>query len=97
MLMGKLRALILASLFLSFPIALRANAQTASPQLERGIPVERQLAAGQVHEFTVGLEEDSFVQLVVEQRGIDVIVKVFNPKGRSLGDFDTPNGANQGP
>ena len=92
--MGKLRALILASLFLSFPIALRANAQTASQQLERGIPVERQLADGHVHEFTVSLEENSFVQLVVEQRGIDVIVKVFNPKGRSLGDFDTPNGAN---
>lgn len=70
-----------------------ANAQTA---LQLGSPIERELQPGQQHEFTVELQENNFIQLVVEQRGIDVVVKVFSPAGKSLGEFDTPNGA-EGP
>ena len=51
-----------------------------------------QLGPGQSHDFTVTLEENTLVQLVVEQRGIDVVVKVSSPDGKSLGDFDSPNG-----
>ena len=51
---------------------------------------------GQTHEFTVTLEENAWIQFVVEQRGIDVIVKVFSPEGKVLGEFDSPNG-NDGP
>jgi len=86
--MRKLRSLLLLCLLSSI-----AAAQTT---LQPGTPVERELTTGQVHEFTVTLEENNFVQLVVEQRGIDVIVKVFSPSGKSLGDFDSPNG-NDGP
>jgi hypothetical protein len=70
-----------------------ANAQTP---LQAGSPLERELQPGQQHEFTVELQENNFIQLVVEQRGIDVIVKVSSPAGKSLGEFDTPNGA-EGP
>ena len=70
-----------------------ANAQTS---LQLGSPLERELQPWQQHEFTVELQENNFIQLVVEQRGIDVIVKVFSPAGKSLGEFDTPNGA-EGP
>ncbi|HSL55938.1 MAG TPA: hypothetical protein VK868_16145, partial [Pyrinomonadaceae bacterium] len=59
-------------------------------------PVERTLKPGQSQEFTLQLEENTFVQLVVEQRGIDVIVKVFSPGGKSIGEYDSPNG-NDGP
>jgi len=58
--------------------------------------VERTLAPGEVHEFTVNMEENSFVQFVVEQRGIDVLVKVSSPAGKAIGEYDTPNGA-EGP
>ena len=91
--MCKLRALILVS-FLCSPLAINSTAQTATLQL--GTPIERELNAGQVHEFTVNLEENYLIQLVVEQRGIDVIVKIFSPAGKSLGEYDTPNGA-EGP
>src|SRR6185436_14047895 len=47
-------------------------------------------------EFTLNLKENTFVQLVVEQRGIDATVKVLSPNGKMLGDFDSPNG-NDGP
>jgi len=50
------------------------------------------METGQVHEFTVTVEENTFVQLVVEQRGIDVVIKVTSPAGKVLGEYDTPNG-----
>jgi hypothetical protein len=89
--MGKLPALIL----LCASLTVFANAQTTIT-LQQGTPIERTLGPAQVHTFTVDLQENSYVQLVVEQRGVDVVVKVASPSGKSLGDFDSPNG-NDGP
>jgi hypothetical protein len=72
----------------------RAQSETAS--LQQGIPIERVLARGQSHSFTINLEQDQFLQFVVDQHGIDVIVRVFSPEGKSLGEFDSPNGT-EGP
>ena len=69
---------------------------TAQTTLTTGSPIERELAGNQVHEFSVTVEENEYVELAVEQRGIDVIVRVSSPNGKPLGEFDTPNGA-QGP
>ena len=69
------------------------NAQTESLT---GIPIERLIARGQSHSFTVTLEPEQFLQLVVNQRGIDVIIRAFGPDGASLGEFDSPNGG-EGP
>jgi hypothetical protein len=77
-------------------LAVLCSATNAQTKLQLGSPIERELQPGQPHEFTVELQENNFIQLVVEQRGIDVIVKVFSPAGKSLGEFDTPNGA-EGP
>ena len=70
------------------------HAQTES--LTTGIPIERLIARGQSHSFTVTLEPEQFLQLVVNQRGIDVIIRAFGPDGASLGEFDSPNGG-EGP
>ena len=85
-----MKLLTLLLLVVLFPAV---NAQTA---LQSGSSIERELQPGQQQEFTVELQENNFIQLVVEQRGIDVTVKVFSPAGKSLGEFDTPNGA-EGP
>jgi hypothetical protein len=87
--MGKLRVLILLPLVVCFSLA-TVHAQT---RLQLGTPIERTLGPGQVHEFTVDLEENNFIQFVVEQRGIDLFVKVSSPSGKNLGEYDTPNGA----
>lgn len=81
--------------FLFICVFLTANAQGPTT-LQLGTPIERTLKPGQTQEFTLTLEENTFVQLVVEQRGIDATVKVFAPNGKILGDFDSPNG-NDGP
>lgn len=71
-----------------------AHAQT--DLLQPGATLERTLSRGQNHSFTINLEQDQFLQFVVEQHGIDVIVRVFSPEGKSLGEFDSPNGT-EGP
>src|SRR5207302_6282599 len=73
-----------------------AKDQAGAASLQLGTPIDRTLAAGQSHRYTIKLELDQIAQLVVDQRGIDVIVRVFSPGGRRLGEFDTPNGT-EGP
>jgi hypothetical protein len=71
-----------------------AQGQTVSSQ--PGLSVERTLARGQSQSFNVSLEQDQYLQLVVDQRGIDVVVRVVSPAGKMLGQFDSPNGT-EGP
>ena len=79
----------LLSLLLLVVLCSAAHAQTT---LQPGSPIERDLQWGQTHAFTVNLAENQFIQITVDQHEIDVIVKVFSPSGKSLGEFDSPNG-----
>ena len=83
---------ILISLFPLQP----ATAQSGATSLQQGIPIERTLTRGQTHSFSISLEQDQVLELVVDQRGIDVVVRVFSPGGKGLGEFDSPNGS-EGP
>ena len=87
--MRKLRVLFL--LPFATCVFLNANAQ-APTTLQIGTPIERTLGPTQSQEFTITLEENTFVQLVVEQHGVDVIVRIVSPEAKSLGEFDSPNG-----
>jgi tetratricopeptide (TPR) repeat protein len=56
--------------------------------LERGKPIERELAAGQNHTYQIGLAEGDFLSVAVEQRGIDVTVRVVGPEGKQISEID---------
>jgi hypothetical protein len=85
---------LLATFFCVICLATAVTAQDRTLQLNQ--PIERKLGPGDSHHYTITLEENTFAQLVVEQRGIDAVVKVSSPAGKSLGDFDSPNGG-EGP
>src|SRR5215213_2721300 len=70
-----------------------SRAQGVTAALRVGETVERTIKRGESHAFSVNLKEDNFLQIVVDQRGIDVVVRVFSPEGKSLGEFDSPTGA----
>jgi hypothetical protein len=70
------------------------TASAKAQELRLGTPIERQLGPGDIQSFPIELTENEFVQLVVEQRGVDVVVRVVSPDGKTVGDFDTPNGDN---
>jgi len=83
------------SIFLSLGLFLTpvVCGQVVTETLQSGKTIEKSLAAGQVHSYTINLEKDQFIQVAVEQRGIDVIVRVFAPSGNLLREFDSPMGS----
>jgi CHAT domain-containing protein/tetratricopeptide (TPR) repeat protein len=61
--------------------------------LTLGHPIERELAGGQLHSYRLALTAGQFLRLVVDQRGIDVVVRLFGPDGKQILEVDSPNGA----
>ena len=57
-----------------------------------GAQVERELKAGEMHAYIVRLTSGQYLRVVVEQKGIDVAVRLFGPDGQKLTEVDSPNG-----
>lgn len=83
-------------LFASLSLALLAGVLSLAAQevqpLEKGKPIENDLKGGDVHAYSVRVEVGEFLDATVEQRGIDVVVRVFAPGGAMVAEVDSPNG-----
>jgi len=84
--------MLLGSLVPAFAI----QAQRENSTLQLGASFSRTVARGQNHRFEAPLDSEQFMQFVVDQRGVDLIIRTFAPDGKPLGEFDSPNG-NSGP
>lgn len=71
-----------------------AVAQSLS--LEPNNAIEREIGAGETHSFTLNLTAGQYAHVVVDQRGVDVVVSIFAPNGTKVAQVDMPNG-NSGP
>jgi CHAT domain-containing protein/tetratricopeptide (TPR) repeat protein len=60
-----------------------------TPQLESGKPIERELTGSHPHSYQMTLATGHYAKLVVDQRGIDVVVKLFGPDGEQITGFDS--------
>lgn len=60
--------------------------------LEVGKPLERELKAGETHIYQIELKAGEFLNAAVNQRGIDVIVRIFAPDNSKIAEIDSPNG-----
>src|SRR5258708_7384325 len=68
-------------------------AQTSTPRaeitkLENGKAVERPLAGGQAESFRLELTANQYANIDVEQRGIDVVVRLVDADGKPIIEFD---------
>src|SRR5688572_23528881 len=70
-----------------FPASLVSAQRDAGP-LELGTPVARTIKSGQVDRLSINLDEGRSVQLIVQQHGIDLVVRILSPEQYRLGDFD---------
>lgn len=61
-------------------------------QLVPARPVERELRGGQVHKYQVSLSQGQYLKVVVDQRGVDVVVTALGPDGAKISEVDSPNG-----
>jgi CHAT domain-containing protein len=61
---------------------------TSLPTLSNGT---HQLKAGETQSFRIPLAVGQFLNAVVEQKDIDVVVVSFDPNGKQIGEMDSPN------
>src|SRR5262249_38781591 len=62
--------------------------------LDLGKPLERDIAGSQKHSYQIALVQGEYAGVVVEQRGVDVVVKSFDIDGKLLAEFDSENRPN---
>src|SRR5215471_7540459 len=62
----------------------RLQGENDARPLEAGKTIEREMAGDQKHYYTITLEAGQYLRLVVAQKGIDVIVTLFDPAGKKL-------------
>lgn len=89
----------------SWIIVLAACSTSSAPEsapkpqherLGRGQPVTKQITTGESHRYTVQLAAQTVARGVVMQKGIDLQLIVYDPRGKKLAELDSPNG-DQGP
>jgi tetratricopeptide (TPR) repeat protein len=100
-------AVLLSALLLLEPYRIRGTVFAQQPEgpssvqgekdvrpLGAGKPIERELAGGQAHYYKIMAEAGQYLHLIVDQRGIDVVVALYGPEDKKLIEVDSPNGAN---
>lgn len=62
-------------------------------ELQPGRTMEHRLEARETRSYRLSLERDQFASVGVEQRGLDVVVRLFGPSGEAVTEVDSPTGA----
>jgi CHAT domain-containing protein len=62
--------------------------QSEVPVLEKGKSYERELSGKNIDHYRVTLQAGEYAGIMVEQRGLDVVVTVADPNGKVLANFD---------
>jgi len=57
-------------------------------KLELGKPIERELAGDGAHSYKITLTAGQYINVIVDQRGIDVAVTVIAPDGNQMFEFN---------
>ena len=71
-----------------------ASDQESRP-LELGKPFTSELHANEKHSYQLSLSSGQFVQVIVAQPGIDVVVTLLSEEGKTLLEVDNPNGIDE--
>lgn len=72
---------------LSFSQGSRLPSQT----LPSNRVLERELSGATAHRYKLALQKDEFFQVRVEQKGIDVVLKLLTASGEIIATMDSPN------
>jgi CHAT domain-containing protein/tetratricopeptide (TPR) repeat protein len=73
-----------------------ANQNSEDPknarELKLGKSVDREMAGDAVHFYRVTLESSQYMRVIVNQRGIDVVVSLIGPDGTKITESNSDNG-----
>jgi CHAT domain-containing protein/tetratricopeptide (TPR) repeat protein len=59
------------------------------PVLRGGLVLEREIRGGERHSYPVHLEKGKFLRIVVDQNGVDVVVRLLDPEGSPVLSVDS--------
>jgi hypothetical protein len=65
----------------------------AEDSLKLGQSIDKEIKSSKTHKYYVTLQSGQYLHVVVEQKGVDVVVRLFSPDGKQLANSDSPNGA----
>lgn len=69
----------------------RNGPQEPVPTLELGKTIMRSLAGGETHVYQATLIAGQYLHITVNQRGIDVVLRLASPDQKGLVEMDSPN------
>src|SRR5687768_1789124 len=58
------------------------------PRLEKGVVQEREIQAGEVHEYRIAAQAGDYVRIVVKQTKTDVAARLTGPVGKVILEAD---------
>jgi CubicO group peptidase (beta-lactamase class C family) len=82
---------LLCLLFLTL-LSVPLNSQTRQSELKKGVPVSELLKAGDTLRYTVKMDANMFSYFNLIQDGVDAMITTFDPDGKKIKSFDSPNG-----
>ena len=89
MLLQLVKSLIVFLYLFLLPPLIFAQTPTETPTtLELNKPIEREIKGGETHSYQVNLEKGQFGEVILEQKGVDVLIRVFEPDGKAGNWFD---------
>ncbi len=84
-----MKRLVIKTLALLLLLTSSISAQQPDPvTLEPGKPIERNITGGEAHSYTVTLAGGMYTSVDVDQRGINVVVRVFTVDGEKPREVD---------
>lgn len=79
--------------FLIFFAATNARASFQTNALQSGQNVERELKGGETHSYSIAIQAGQFLNLKLEQQGIDASIQFVGSDGKSLAEINMAFGA----
>lgn len=76
---------------LCLTIVFTAKSQNKELTLVKGAKTSSGIAIDDLHRYTLDLDANQFIYANLFQRGIDLKIAVYNPDGKIIGQFDSPN------
>ncbi len=70
------------------------QSQTGQNELRQGITISRAIKPGEAHQYSIKLDANLFAFFRLIQQGIDVTITTYDPDGKKIEEFDSPNGTN---
>lgn len=80
----KYKTMIAAAMLLCWMSVATVFAQMTDEKLPSNQPLEREIKRGETHAYKINLKAGEFLRVLVEQRGADIAILLFAPKGKLL-------------